>query len=868
MKKFTLLFATLLAMSGDAFGQKEGKVLWETPVESSNFLRVSSNGSIMTGEGKVYDTNGKFLWNLNDYYKTSTGQVFTDLRNPNYTLMQCDARRETGYLRDSTLFFDKNFKYVKGFDWNAPNTFVVSVDDGVFYSDKDKTLLKYNSEGKEEWRFENDNPINIVTSKAPYIGIIFTPTDKREMIILNKRGKKTGITEPQTFRQIFSSNDGGFWLVNNEFEYIKFDSTGKQTTKYSDYKGTYNYITSASSILSDNSLMLSFLNDNEALLIKVSTSGEIVKYSIPARIKFKDFYTTFIFKGVESQNKIMYSLRLQDTEQAEADIKYKIGVVDFDNTANSWSKDIHGGASNGINGNAFTFEVGNTFFQIYSKPDNPPIKIFKVYDIAGNLKWESPFVSSFSSRETTYKIVGDYLYTQALYESPQGFVKVRMTDGKIIWSKLSPTFSSISIQDYRKNIQIDKNGNDVIMYTQRKPNDVTEPFSIRISVLNADGTEKWFYKLAEFKPNEFSQASFYQRDTQFAPTDDGKLIVLSQETKDNKLQFILRKLSPCSDLNAIAITGNTEACPTEKVRLSAAKQDGITYQWQKDGKDLPNYKDVVYDMSESGVYTLIAKDEACQNTVTSNALKVTIRSLPNTEITAPKTIFCEGDKTAIASKTNGTFFQWQKDGKDIPNATSGIYEATQLGNYRVGVRDDKCPQVGYSNIVTINVKPAPEATISTDIKGVIYEPFKVKMIANIGTGLSYEWLKNDSLITNATTSIYEADKSGIYQVKVAKDGCVKLSEPFKISILIPLANESEVGEEEVQVYPNPSRGEFKIILPKSFKSADIQLFDSFGREHSLLYIGEQAQANGLVQGVYFLKVGKESKVVTSKIVIE
>jgi hypothetical protein len=83
-----------------------------------------------------------------------------------------------------------------------------------------------------------------------------------------------------------------------------------------------------------------------------------------------------------------------------------------------------------------------------------------------------------------------------------------------------------------------------------------------------------------------------------------------------------------------------------------------------------------------------------------------------------------------------------------------------------------------------------------------------------------------------------------------------------------LANESEIGEDVVQVYPNPSKGEFKIILPKSLKNADIQLFDSFGRERNLTYTGEQVQADGLVQGVYFVRISKGEKVVTSKLVIE
>ena len=58
-------------------------------------------------------------------------------------------------------------------------------------------------------------------------------------------------------------------------------------------------------------------------------------------------------------------------------------------------------------------------------------------------------------------------------------------------------------------------------------------------------------------------------------------------------------------------------------------------------------------------------------------------------------------------------------------------------------------------------------------------------------------------------------------------------------------------------------------LPLTFiKNADIQLFDSFGRERSLVYIGEQAQAEGLTQGIYFLRVSKGDRSITSKIVIE
>jgi hypothetical protein len=129
-------------------------------------------------------------------------------------------------------------------------------------------------------------------------------------------------------------------------------------------------------------------------------------------------------------------------------------------------------------------------------------------------------------------------------------------------------------------------------------------------------------------------------------------------------------------------------------------------------------------------------------------------------------------------------------------------------------------------------------------------------------------LKDDVIIPNETTGNYEAKKSGKYNVSVSKDGCSKLSDALTISILTPLANQEEVGEEEVKIYPNPSRGDFKIILPKSLKSADIQLFDSYGRERNLTYTGEQAQADGLMIGTYFLRIQKGENVVTSKLVIE
>jgi Secretion system C-terminal sorting domain len=377
-----------------------------------------------------------------------------------------------------------------------------------------------------------------------------------------------------------------------------------------------------------------------------------------------------------------------------------------------------------------------------------------------------------------WRISEKYLYLK----EGTGFVKkIRISDGALMWR--TNQLNEMRLFDE------DKNGNSYWI-NQNGTYDKKKKMVIMVS---GKGETTKIFESPKEDWNLEGYSSIYERPTVMIDMENKYIYTIPlEEQADKSLKFFLRKYTyRCLyDLEATAeATGKTEVCSGTKVKLSTTKQDGLTYQWQKDGKDIPTFKDIVHDVDESGNYTVTVKDETCQNQTTSNPIKVTIKS-------------------------------------------------------------------------------TPEASISTDTKGIVYEPITVKMTANSGAGLSYQWLKDDVIILSETTVNYEAKKSGKYNVSVSKDGCTKLSDALTISILIPLANQEEVGEEEVQVYPNPSNGEFKIILPKSLKSAEVQLFDTFGRERFLLYIGEQAQAEGLVQGVYFLRVQKGEKSVTSKLIIE
>ena len=116
MKKFTLLFAAVLAMSGFAFGQKEGKVVWEkttnevfaslnfSPNYRVNKIAIAPNGSILTftGFGSVnvpfefrgpvsaYNKDGKVLWESKNYLTFGSRLTPSVMVRNNYLLLAND----------------------------------------------------------------------------------------------------------------------------------------------------------------------------------------------------------------------------------------------------------------------------------------------------------------------------------------------------------------------------------------------------------------------------------------------------------------------------------------------------------------------------------------------------------------------------------------------------------------------------------------------------------------------------------------------------------------------------------------------------------------------------------------------------------
>jgi hypothetical protein len=136
--------------------------------------------------------------------------------------------------------------------------------------------------------------------------------------------------------------------------------------------------------------------------------------------------------------------------------------------------------------------------------------------------------------------------------------------------------------------------------------------------------------------------------------------------------------------------------------------------------------------------------------------------------TTGSTTFCSGGNVLLTANS-GTSYQWKNNGVNITGATSQNYTATASGAYTVVVTSGTCSAT--SGPITVTVNPVPPATITPAGATTFCSPSSVLLNANTGSGLTYQWKKNNSNISGATSSSYTASTTGNYTVVVTSSGC-------------------------------------------------------------------------------------------------
>jgi len=188
----------------------------------------------------------------------------------------------------------------------------------------------------------------------------------------------------------------------------------------------------------------------------------------------------------------------------------------------------------------------------------------------------------------------------------------------------------------------------------------------------------------------------------------------------------------------ITFTGSSTICYGESAMLKVPSQEGIIYQWKKNGKSVSGAVDSIFYAAEDGTYTLEVRN-SCGSKASANSVKVNVKS-PIAPPIVQGSGSCEPTsltlKAAGGSSNSYRWYDSSASNEPIPNATGNTFVTPKLKvskTYYVSVMQGGCESAKVP--VAALILPFPEANAG---ETQIIEAGQSVMLHGSG-GTTYEW---------------------------------------------------------------------------------------------------------------------------------
>lgn len=234
--------------------------------------------------------------------------------------------------------------------------------------------------------------------------------------------------------------------------------------------------------------------------------------------------------------------------------------------------------------------------------------------------------------------------------------------------------------------------------------------------------------------------------------------------------------------------------------VTASGTAPLSYQWQKDGALISGATSSSYTVAavaptHAGAYTVVVTNKA--GSVTSSPAQLAVNAPPTITSQPEAQSACAGASVLFTVTATGTpplSYQWKKDGKDIPGATTAIYSLpsvteADVGTYTVVVRNACGSVTSAQAALTLQVPPtvATQPRSQTVCQG---QPVTFAVVATGTAPLTYQWKKDGADVPGATGPEYRIpsvgpDHAGTYTVVVANACGNVASEGAKLTVDAP-----------------------------------------------------------------------------------
>ncbi len=173
-------------------------------------------------------------------------------------------------------------------------------------------------------------------------------------------------------------------------------------------------------------------------------------------------------------------------------------------------------------------------------------------------------------------------------------------------------------------------------------------------------------------------------------------VVLSNEGGSTTSTAAILEVNTAPSLKVQPVSGSVGIGASTTFKVETGGTGPLKYQWSKDGTSVPGATSATYTItsvkqSDAGSYTVTVTNAVGK--ITSNAARLSVGTAPSITVQPVGDSLPFGSSTSlrvVAAGSGPLTYQWSKDGRDIPGASSATLvipstQASNAGSYKVKV---------------------------------------------------------------------------------------------------------------------------------------------------------------------------------------